>query len=113
MNCIILTMLMAALIMTMMSAAVMSFTPSRQCMHSIQTQKPLPRENTQICYKNLNEVHTNDASNATLPTSRLASREPTVRSILTVEDFEALVLEEKEKLVVIRFHAPWCRVSRS
>jgi len=71
----------------------------------------LPRVETILCYKNLNEdrkgVH--NSSNTTLH-SREVSRELSVQPIRTMEDYNAQVIDEKEKLVIIRFHAPWCRV---
>ena len=33
-----------------------------------------------------------------------------VRSIRTIEEYEVFVLDEKDKLVIVRFHAPWCKV---
>jgi len=117
------------------AASVMSFTPSRNYLHSIRGQKLVPRaeQNTRISYKNLSEEeHTNDANGASgnselntksrsvigEPTvrsirERSVTREQSVRSIRNVEDFKTLALEEDEKLVIIRFHAPWCRVCKA
>lgn len=40
-----------------------------------------------------------------------SSRPDNVQVVKTMDEFNKVVGEEPEKLVVVRFHAPWCRVS--
>jgi hypothetical protein len=42
---------------------------------------------------------------------KVPGRPAHVQEIITLEDYQRVVAEEKEKMVVVRFHAPWCRVS--
>mmetsp|Transcript_22479 Transcript_22479/g.48743 ORF Transcript_22479/g.48743 Transcript_22479/m.48743 type:complete len:259 (-) Transcript_22479:418-1194(-) len=46
-------------------------------------------------------------------TAEVRNRESLVRSVRTMKEYEACVLEERDKLVIIRFHAPWCRVCKA
>jgi hypothetical protein len=34
-----------------------------------------------------------------------------IQEVLTLEEYQKVVMEESDKMVVVRFHAPWCRVS--
>lgn len=76
-------------------------------------QKPMLREAPQQ-YIRLNDVP-NDASNTMLLASNVVgySRESPVQRIRTIKQYEASVLDETDKLVIIRFHAPWCRVGNA
>jgi hypothetical protein len=76
-------------------------------------QKPMLREVPQH-YTRLNDAH-KDTSNTMLLASRVVgySRESSVQRIRTIKQYEASVLDETDKLVVIRFHAPWCRVGNA
>ena len=33
-----------------------------------------------------------------------------IQQVLTLKDYNSVVMEEVDKIVVVRFHAPWCRV---
>ena len=62
---------------------------------------------THLSYKSLDRNTSNSALHAA---SRMVSRESAVGSIRTIEEYEAFVFDEKDKLVIVRFHAPWCKV---
>ena len=94
--------LMAVLII--MVTTVMSFSPSRYHLQS---------SHKRYSHERRHNFATRVASNATLPASRVVSRESPVQPIRTIQEYETLVLDEKDKLVIIRFHAPWCKVSKS
>mmetsp|Transcript_28771 Transcript_28771/g.52582 ORF Transcript_28771/g.52582 Transcript_28771/m.52582 type:complete len:273 (-) Transcript_28771:765-1583(-) len=49
----------------------------------------------------------------TTTTAEVRNRESLVRSVRTMKEYEAFVLEERDKLVIVRFHAPWCRVCKA
>ena len=36
-----------------------------------------------------------------------------IQQVLSLEEYKSVVMEETDKIVVVRFHAPWCRVSPS
>jgi thiol-disulfide isomerase/thioredoxin len=38
---------------------------------------------------------------------------PVVHTVATVDDYKRLVADEREKLVVVRFSAPWCRACKA
>uniref|UniRef100_A0A7S4MFU6 Thioredoxin domain-containing protein n=1 Tax=Odontella aurita TaxID=265563 RepID=A0A7S4MFU6_9STRA len=44
--------------------------------------------------------------------SRVSKKKEVVRPVDTLGDFESEVLGEKERMVVVRFHAPWCKVRK-
>lgn len=98
------TMLMAMLIITL--TTVVSFSPCRRQQSSQLVPKLMLRDAPQLYY-----MH-NDASNTALFESRAVKRESAVQPIRTMKQYEAFVLDETEKLVIIRFHAPWCRVCK-
>lgn len=45
--------------------------------------------------------------------SRVRKRKEVVQSVETLDDFESEVLGEKERIVVVRFHAPWCKTCKA
>jgi thiol-disulfide isomerase/thioredoxin len=40
-------------------------------------------------------------------------RQPVVHTVATVADYKRLVADERDKLVVVRFAAPWCRACKA
>ncbi|KAL3765923.1 hypothetical protein ACHAW5_003891 [Stephanodiscus triporus] len=38
---------------------------------------------------------------------------PTILSIDTLEEYKRVVVDERESIVVVRFHAPWCKSCRA
>jgi len=96
--------LMVVLIIMVTTVTVMSFSPSRHHLRSSHKKYSHERRHSFL---------TRVASNATLPVSRVVSRESPVQPIRTIQEYETLVLDEKDKLVIIRFHAPWCKVCKT
>ena len=52
-----------------------------------------------------------EAAVATAPVKKTSANP--IQEILTMKEYNSVVMEETEKMVVVRFHAPWCRVSPS
>lgn len=103
------------LVATRRNIFVNSFSPSQKLNNNRQ-QFSSPIETTQIYYKNERDVDDATlvgASNITKSSavSRAIVREQVIQSVGSVQDYQELVVGEEEKLVIVRFHAPWCRVS--
>jgi hypothetical protein len=48
-----------------------------------------------------------------IKTKKATGRPSHVHEVLNMQDFNKMVTAEKDQLVVVRFFAPWCRVSDS
>ena len=44
-------------------------------------------------------------------TIRMPGRPDHIHEVITMEEYDAVVAAEKDQVVVVRFYAPWCRVS--
>ena len=44
-------------------------------------------------------------------TLRMPGRPDHIHEVITMEEYDAVVAAEKDQVVVVRFYAPWCRVS--
>jgi thiol-disulfide isomerase/thioredoxin len=40
-------------------------------------------------------------------------RRPTILAVDTLEDYKRVVVNERDSIVVLRFHAPWCKSCKS
>ncbi len=40
-------------------------------------------------------------------------RRPTILAVDTLEDYKRVVVDERDSIVVVRFHAPWCKSCKS
>mmetsp|Transcript_7637 Transcript_7637/g.13475 ORF Transcript_7637/g.13475 Transcript_7637/m.13475 type:complete len:217 (-) Transcript_7637:449-1099(-) len=101
-----------ASIVIMMARTASSFGPTNQ---RLATSPRTGHKTTDLFY--LPREEEVSSSPATLPTtsspSRAVTREVTVTPIRSIKEYEALELEEKDELIVIRFHAPWCKVCQT
>lgn len=43
---------------------------------------------------------------------RARSKPANIKMVETLADFKSVVADEKDRIVAVRFHAPWCRVSQ-
>ena len=43
----------------------------------------------------------------------LASRNPTVAQVTTIDEYKRVVVDEQDLLVCVRFYAPWCKACRA
>uniref|UniRef100_A0A7R9Z8N9 Thioredoxin domain-containing protein n=1 Tax=Pseudictyota dubia TaxID=2749911 RepID=A0A7R9Z8N9_9STRA len=66
-----------------------------------------------IDHDEFDESRTSMIQNPPPQFSRMRKRKEVVSSVDTLENFETEVLSEKERMVVVRFHAPWCKTCRS
>ncbi len=37
------------------------------------------------------------------------TRRPTILAVDTLEDYKRFVINERDSIIVVRFHAPWCK----
>mmetsp|Transcript_6322 Transcript_6322/g.14272 ORF Transcript_6322/g.14272 Transcript_6322/m.14272 type:complete len:124 (-) Transcript_6322:679-1050(-) len=42
--------------------------------------------------------------------NRAATKSTNIQEVLTLDEYKTAVVDEKESVVVVRFHAKWCRV---
>ena len=40
-------------------------------------------------------------------------KRPLIQQVLTLEDYKTVVVDEDERMVVVRFYAPWCRACKA
>jgi len=52
-----------------------------------------------------------EAAVATAPVKKTSANP--IQEILTMKEYNSVVMEETEKMVVVRFHAPWCRACKA
>lgn len=106
--------LLLAITSTLYAHAFVPITPSSSLRADTATQlqalASLPAEEEKNKKQKKNDDWT-PTRGGFLP--NLGKKRPAIQQVLTMEDYKTVVVDEDERMVVVRFHAPWCRACKA
>ena len=59
------------------------------------------------------EFSTSRRASPATPSTSITTTEPLLTEVTTIQDYKRIVADERDKIVVVRFYAPWCRACRA
>jgi len=102
-----------ALITMLKASAVTTYSLSKN--PSINPEIRSMPSNTSLNYRNAGNVELSvlgSKTNENTIKMRESARDDAVLTVKSLEDYQELIVDEADKVTILRFTAPWCRVSQ-
>lgn len=102
-----------ALIAMLKTSVVTTFSSSNNPSINLEIKSKPP--NTSLNYRNTRNVDLSvlgTKTNENTIKTRESARDDAVLTVKSLKDYQELIVDEVDKVTILRFSAPWCRVSQ-